>query len=99
MAVENPLQEPTSESPYYARHDPTQSEPLSTTLCETLATIEGVPPAHLDLCLYDHIDTEAVDDLFRAANPDGHWQFSLSIKKYAVTIHGDGEIVVAQNEE
>jgi hypothetical protein len=99
MAIKNTSHESATQALYRTYHNPAQSDPLSTTLFEALAVVEGVAPENLPIRLYDHIDVDAIDALFNAANPDTQWQLTLTINRYTVTAHADGEIVVESNDD
>jgi hypothetical protein len=93
MAIATPTAEVDAPTLYRTRHDPDSSEPLSRSVFTALAAVEGVAPSDLDVQLYDCVDVEAIDDLYRA-HADDEWEFTFSVEKYAVRVRADGEVAV-----
>lgn len=71
------------------------SEPLSHTVLEAVAELEGAPPAELSYPLFDAVNPEALDGLFRETT--GHVVFSYH--GYGVTVFSDGAVDVTPVEE
>ncbi|UPV75262.1 hypothetical protein M0R89_04135 [Halorussus limi] len=97
MAIATPSAE-TDATLYRTRHDPDSSEPISRSIYTALAAVEGVAPPELDVRLYDSVDVEALDDLFRA-NADDEWEFTVTVEQYAVRVRADGRIAVSPAAE
>ena len=79
-----------------AHHDADDS--LSVTIIDALASVEGVDPTDTDLRLYDEIDLEALDALFRRDSGAGHWRFEFSVLEYRVIVDADGHISIFERE-
>lgn len=71
------------------------SETLSHTVLESVAELEAVPPAELSYPLFDAINPEALDGLFRETT--GHLVFSYH--GYEVTVSSDGAVDVTPADE
>jgi len=93
MAIATPTAEVDATTLYRTRHDPDSSEPISRSVYTALAAVEGVAPADLDVQLYDCVDVEAIDDLYRAG-ADDEWEFTFTVEEYAVRVRADGEVAV-----
>lgn len=70
--------------------------PPSIALLETISTIEGTDPTDLDFTLFDIVDPGALDQLFLDQN-SGYVEVNLQVKKFLVTIRGDGGLRVETN--
>ncbi|MUW13527.1 hypothetical protein GJ633_01840 [Halorubrum sp. CBA1125] len=75
---------------YRATYDWTSMEP-STAVIETVADATGREPLAL-ATLYDFIDSDALDSLFRSS--DGEVSVSFTYAEHEVTVHSDGEVAV-----
>lgn len=75
-----------------------QSEQLSETILRAVADAEGLAPAALDTPLYESINPEALDRLFRSPNRQrvrtGCVQFEYC--GYEVEIHADGQLTLTE---
>lgn len=70
-----------------------RSEPLSQVVVEAVASAEGVDPLDLEVPLYDAVDPDALDALFRSgATVDGRVEFEYH--GYEVTVTGDGHVTL-----
>lgn len=83
------------------RLDWTHDEPVSDTVVKAVAAAERVCPSRLEP-LYDHVDPEALDELFEPTRTGtrtalGHTSFTYA--GYVVTVHSDGEVVVRRRNE
>lgn len=86
-----------SEILYRARHDSTRDGPLSETIVEALAAVENVEPDELDARLYDSLDPEALDALYRtAAERSERLRLAFTIGEYEVVVADDGEFFVRE---
>lgn len=65
--------------------------PLSITVIEALAEVQGISPIDIRQPLYDAIDPDALDQLFTNAS-DGHVVFTIA--DHEVTVTADGDVVV-----
>ena len=80
-------------------YDPDGDESASMIVVEALAEAKGVCPADMDQPLYDVVDPDALDRLFRGSadnGPDGRVVFTIN--GYEVTVTSDGEIYVRASE-
>lgn len=79
------------------QHDLTGPQSLSTTVTVAVADVAGVEPSDIPEQLYDVIDPEALDRLFKPRD-DGvarrGGRLSFSLYGHHVTIRGDGTITV-----
>lgn len=73
---------------------PATSESLSTFVAELVARLQGRAPTEADLRLYDHVDPEAVDDLFEHAmtHEDASWRLELDVGPETLVIGSDGVV-------
>lgn len=69
---------------------------LSNTIVETVAEAEGVEPTELDACLYDIIDPEALNGLFRYEedDPKSGGIVSFTFNGYEVDVHSDSSVEI-----
>ncbi|ELY71351.1 HalOD1 output domain-containing protein [Natronobacterium gregoryi] len=82
---------------YRAVHDPDSPATLSTTVVHALADCMGVDPTDGRISLYDAVDPDALDKLFRprhdgTARLGGHVSFVVA--DHRVTVYSDGEILI-----
>lgn len=96
---------PTSQSrapPVYRTvHDPDGSATLSTTVIHALADCMGVDVTDSRLSLYDAVDPDALDALFRPrydGTPRTGGRLSFVVNDHYVTIETDGEILIEPPE-
>ena len=80
------------------RYDPTQPEPVSTTIIEALAAAEGVDPTELEICLHEYLDLDVVDDLMDTTPTTTCWQMELTIERYTIRLAANGEVVIGHQE-
>lgn len=79
------------------RHD----EAVSDAVVKAVAAAERVCPVQLEP-LYDHVDPEALDELFgptRTGSRRSLGRTSFAYAGYHVTVHSDGEIAVRPWED
>jgi len=82
---------------YVVRHDFNGPAELTTTLAHALSDISGVDVTDTGFTLYDYIDPDALDRLFKPR--DGNAQrvngmLSFVVWGYQVTVYGDGQIAI-----
>lgn len=77
---------------------PFATETLSTFLAQLVARLHGVDPTDDDLRLYDHVDPEALDDLFEHAMTHARtsWQLELEIGPETIVIDSNGFVRLAR---
>lgn len=97
----NDLQSPSNASQptavYRAVHDPDGPATLSTTVIHALADSMGVDPTAGRISLYDAVDPDALDAIFRPQHDGtprtgGHLSFVVS--DHQVTVKSDGEVLI-----
>ncbi len=74
------------------------SQRTSQAVIAAVADAEGVDPVDLDRPLYEAVDPEALDSLFRSSGRrelDGHVRFEYY--GYEITVYGDGRLELAGN--
>ncbi|ELY83141.1 HalOD1 output domain-containing protein [Natrinema altunense] len=91
------LSQSRSPSLYRATHDPNGSATLSTTVVHALADCLGVDATDSRLSLYDAVDPDALNQLFRPRH-DGTSRtggvLTVVVEGHHVTIRGTGEILI-----
>ncbi|WP_266078605.1 DUF7504 family protein [Haladaptatus caseinilyticus] len=88
---------PPDRGVHRVRHDLSGPQSLSTTVTVAVADVAGVEPAEIPEQLYDVIDPEALDKLFKPRDdgtPRRGGRLSFSLYGHHVTIRGDGSITV-----
>ncbi len=91
---------PASQSPpslYRASHDPDGPAALSTTVIHALADCMGVDVTDSRVSLYDAVDPDALDKLFRPrydGTPRTGGTLSFVVSGHHVRVSGDGEILI-----
>jgi len=81
---------------YHRQYDWDSPERLSSAIITAVATVAGTEPTELEP-LYDCVDPDAVDALFRPLSEDrprSDGCLSFSLNEYEVTVYGHGEIIV-----
>lgn len=82
---------------YRARHDPDSAATLSTTVVHALAECMGIDVSDGDFCLYDCVNPDALDRLFRPQHdgtPRTDASLTFPVQRHRVTVYADGEIVI-----
>ncbi|WP_049927822.1 HalOD1 output domain-containing protein [Halopiger goleimassiliensis] len=86
-----------SRAVYRAVHDPDGPATLSTTVVHALADCMGVDPTAGRISLYDAVDPDALDALFRPqydGTPRTGGRLSFVVDDHHVTVTAEGEILV-----
>ena len=93
----SPVSQSRSPSVYRATHDPDGPAALSTTVVHALADCLGIDVSDGRVSLYDAVDPDALDRLFRPRH-DGRSRrggtLSFRVRDHYVTVRGDGEILI-----
>ncbi|WP_226039479.1 HalOD1 output domain-containing protein [Natrinema sp. DC36] len=82
---------------YRASHDPDGPATLSTTVIHALADCLGVDVTDSRVSLYDTVDPDALDALFRPrynGTPRTGGTLSFVVNGHHVRVRGDGEILI-----
>ena len=76
--------------------DPGSNGLLSVKVVEAFADAKGVEPAEMDVQLYNHVDTEALNRLHRHfMDMDGtFWSMEFTIDDYEFVVRADGTVSV-----
>lgn len=93
----SPASRTRSPSVYRTYHDPAGSATFSTTVVHALADCMGVDVTASRISLYDAVDPDALDRLFRPQHdgtPRTGGTLSFTVDEYYVTVYADGEIVI-----
>ena len=93
----SPVSQSRSPSVYRATHDPNGPATLSTTVIHALADCMGTDVTDGYVSLYDTIDPEALDRLFRPRHdgcPRNGGSLSFTVRDHYVTVSSDGEILI-----
>lgn len=71
--------------------------PVDQRILETIAERNGVSPLDFDTPLWDVVDPEALDALFRSEGVSGHVEFTYL--GYRVRVRSDGRIALSEPNE
>ncbi|UPV75480.1 hypothetical protein M0R89_05275 [Halorussus limi] len=87
----------SSQTIHRAFNDPDDDEPLVETVVDALAEASGRPADELSVCLYDAVDPDALNDIFRPTRRgpgrnDGRVAFTIG--EFAVDLHASGHVFV-----
>ncbi|WP_254274430.1 HalOD1 output domain-containing protein [Haloarcula marina] len=87
---------------YVVKHDFGGTAALTTTLAHAIADVTGVDVTDAGFTLYDHVDPEALDRLFKpkadgSLRVDGY--FTFTIWGNQVTVHSDGRIAIVPPQQ
>lgn len=69
---------------------------VSVDVVEAVADHQGVCPTEVDFHLDEHVDSDALDALYRhaRANDEASWSFEFDVAGVSVTVRSDGRIAV-----
>ena len=82
---------------YQSSSDSTSDDSLSTRVLMALDEIPGFDAEHGDTIVFDHIDLDALDDLFGPINESQRTgQVTFPVDGYEVTATADGEITIRE---
>lgn len=82
---------------YRAEHDPDSAANLSTTIAHAIADCMGVDVSDGSFTLYDAVDPDALDAIFRPRHdgtPRTGGHLTFFVNDYRVTVYADGEILI-----
>ncbi|WP_137284127.1 HalOD1 output domain-containing protein [Halorussus salinisoli] len=89
-----------SEILYRTYHDRNRDGPISDAVVEALAVVENVEPEDLDVRLYDSVDGDALDSLYRTtAERSERLSVTFTIAAYEVEVADDGQVVVRERAD
>jgi hypothetical protein len=69
---------------------------ITMSVVAALADAKGVAPEEMDLVLYDHVDTDALESL---AEHGGSWRFTFEVPDHTITVTNDQVAVVHDTTE
>jgi hypothetical protein len=82
---------------YFVKHDFDGPAELTTTLAHALSDISGVDVTDTGFTLYDYIDPDALDSLFKPRD-DGvqavNGMLTFTVWGHQVTVYSDGQIAI-----
>ncbi|WP_336133562.1 HalOD1 output domain-containing protein [Natronomonas amylolytica] len=77
------------------RSDSQADQKLSTRVLEALDSVPGYDVENSDTVVFDHVDLDALDELFGPANGSPHQgHVTFPVDDYRVTVTADGEVTV-----
>jgi len=82
---------------YVVQHDFDGSAKLTTTLAHAISDVSGIDVTGTGFTLYDHVDPEALDQLFKPkadGSPRMSGQLTFTIWSHQVTVYSDGRIAI-----
>lgn len=98
-ANQSPRSQSRQPNTYYFHHDSSGPSKVTTTVIHALADVMDVDVSETEFSLFDSIDPDALDRLFRP-KPDGTPRpaahVAFGVKGYRVTVYSDGEIVITE---
>jgi len=87
---------------YVVQHDFDGSAKLTTTLAHALSDVSGMDVTGTGFTLYDHVDPDALDQLFRPkedGSPRMSGQLTFTVWNYQVTVYSDGRIAIVPPQQ
>jgi len=87
---------------YYVKHDFDGSAKLTTTLTHALSDVSGIDVTDTGFTLYDHVDPDALDQLFKPTK-DGsqrmNGMLTFTVWGHQVTVYSDGQIAIVPPQQ
>ena len=86
---------------YQTWYDPDEDVPSSQALVAAIAAIEACDPCDLSVALYDCIDPDALDALFRSRVDGTSWsdgRVEFTFGTYDVHVHAEGRITIRSRQ-
>jgi hypothetical protein len=71
---------------------------VTAALVDGIAALEGREPTDLDICLGEHIDTDALEALFDGTTESTALELQIAIGEYDALVRSDGTVTVAARE-
>jgi len=87
---------------YFVKHDFDGPAELTTTLAHALSDVSGVDVTDTGFTLYDYIDPDALDQLFKpsdGANRRINGMFTFTVWSHKVTVYSDGQIAIVPPQQ
>ena len=81
---------------YRVRIEADRGELFDAVVSKAIADAKGMDPTEVSFQLYDHIDPDALEELFDHSNrkPDVAWEIEFSVDELDVVVSSDGLITV-----
>lgn len=82
---------------YVVEHDFDGTAELTTTLAHALSDVSGVDVTDTGFTLYDYVDPDALDQLFKPRGDNGHrinGMLTFTVWNHQVTVYSDGQIAI-----
>lgn len=81
----------------HVQREPVTVDELSVAIVEAVASMKDVDPVDVEFRLYDYLDPEALDDLYRHATGEGGsaWTLEFTVDGFEMTVRSDGDITIA----
>ena len=101
LATTAPLEYDSGSMTYHTRYEPTVKSAASLAIVEAIAAIEACDPRDLPVALYDCIDPDALDALFRTrrdGTPRSGGRVEFTFDAYDVCVHADGRISIRSHQ-
>lgn len=83
-----------SQNPPTVRYTPAETEELSSAIVETLSTAKGRDITEDECVLYNNIDPDALDGMFRRDTGENTVKVEFTTHDAIVIIWGDGDITI-----
>jgi len=103
QAKQSPQQYPVRDSgTYVVKHDFDGPAELTTTLAHALSDVSGVDVTDTGFTLYDYIDPDALDHLFKPrddAQRSINGQLTFTVWNHRVTVYSDGQIAIVPPQQ
>jgi hypothetical protein len=85
---------------YHSRPENDEDANLSTRVLAALDSVPGYDIENSETVLFDHIDLDALDELFKpVAGQPRHGEVTFPVDQYEVTVTADGEITIRQSSD
>jgi len=87
---------------YYVKHDFDGPAELTTTLAHALSNVSGVDVTDTGFTLYDYIDPDALDRLFKPrddAVQGVNGMLTFNVWGHQVTVYSDGQIAIVPPQQ
>ncbi|MEF8814359.1 MAG: HalOD1 output domain-containing protein [Halovenus sp.] len=85
------------EHTYRTQTDATGRDSFALSLIRALAAAKGTEPTDLSLDIYEHIDTDALEQLARHARETDSvtWRLEFAVEDQTITVSSDGWVEVS----
>jgi len=87
---------------YFVKHDFDGTAELTTTLAHALSDVSGVDVTDTGFTLYDYIDPDALDQLFKPRDDSAqriNGMLTFTVWGHQVTVYSDGQIAIVPPQQ